>query len=152
MIHVYDILDKLKEELLLNPSVNTVTYGDIADVDLDKTTMFPLSHLLIDSVNYNERTVVFNIKLLCADIVDYNKDKANFELFYGNDNLHDILNTQFEVINTLISKLMRGSLFEANYQVTTQPSAQPFKERFSNELAGWSTDISIEVPNGISIC
>jgi len=152
MIHVYDILDKLKEELLLNPSVNTVTYGDIADVDLDKTTMFPLSHLLIDSVNYNERTVVFNIKLLCADIVDYNKDKANFELFYGNDNLHDILNTQFEVINTLISKLMRGSLFEANYQVTTQPSAQPFKERFSNELAGWSTDISIEIPNGISIC
>jgi len=152
MIHVYDILDKLKEELSLNPSVNTVTYGDIADVDLDKTTMFPLSHLLIDSVNYNERTVVFNIKLLCADIVDYNKDKANFELFYGNDNLHDILNTQFEVINTLISKLMRGSLFEANYQVTTQPSAQPFKERFSNELAGWSTDISIEIPNGISIC
>ena len=152
MTHVYDILDKLKEELLLSPSVNTVTYGDIADVDLDKTTMFPLSHLLIDSVNYNERTVVFNIKLLCADVVDYNKDKANFELFYGNDNLHDILNTQFQVINTLISKLMRGDLFEANYQVTTQPSAQPFKERFSNELAGWSTDISIEIPNGISIC
>ena len=101
MTHVYDILDKLREELLLSPSVNTVTYGDIADVDLDKTTMFPLSHLLIDSVNYNERTVVFNIKLLCADIVDYNKDKANFELFYGNDNLHDILNTQFQVINQI---------------------------------------------------
>ena len=152
MTHVYDILDKLREELLLSPSVNTVTYGDIADVDLDKTTMFPLSHLLIDSVNYNERTVVFNIKLLCADVVDYNKEKADFDLFYGNNNLHDILNTQFAVINALIAKLMRGDLFEANYQVTTQPSAQPFKERFSNELAGWSTDISIEIPNGISIC
>ena len=152
MTHVYDILDKLRDELLLSPSVNTVTYGDIADVDLDKTTIYPLSHLLIDSVNYNERTVVFNIKLLCADVVDYNKEKADFELFYGNDNLHDILNTQFQVINTLIAKLMRGDLFEANYQVTSSPSAQPFKERFSNQLAGWSTDISIEVPNGISIC
>jgi len=152
MTHVYNILDKLREELLLSPSVNTVTYGDIADVDLDKTTMFPLSHLLIDSVNYNERTVVFNIKLLCADIVDYNKEKANFDLFYGNNNIQDVLNTQFEVINTLIMKLMRGDLFKANYQVTTQPSAQPFKERFSNELAGWSTDISIEIPNGVSIC
>jgi len=152
MTHVYDILDILRAELLSSPSVNTVTYGDISDVDLDKTTMFPLSHLLIDSVNYNERTVVFNIKLLCADIVDYNKEKSDFELFYGNDNLHDVLNTQFEVINSLISKLMRGDLFAANYQVTTQPSAQPFKERFSNELAGWSVDISIEIPNGISIC
>ena len=152
MTHFYDILDKLRDELLLSPSVNTVTYGDIEDVDLDKTTMFPLSHLLMDSVNYNGQTVTFNIKLLCADIVDYNKEKSNFELFYGNNNLQDVFNTQFQVINTLISKLMRGDLFEANYQVTTQPSAQPFKERFSNELAGWSTDISIEIPNGISVC
>ena len=152
MTHVYNILDTLKEELLNSPSVNTVTYGDIADVDLDKTTMFPLSHILIDSVVYKERTVLFNIKLLCADLVDYNKQATEFELFYGNDNLHDILNTQFEVINNLIVKLMRGSLFASNVQVTTQPTAQPFKERFSNELAGWSADISIEVANGSSVC
>jgi len=152
MTHVYNILDTLKDELLASPSVNTVTYGDISDVDLDKTTIFPLSHLFMDNVTYRERTVLFNIKLLCADIVDYNKEKSDFDLFYGNDNLHDVLNTQFEVINTLIMKLMRGDLFKLNYQVTTEPSAQPFKERFSNQLAGWSVDISIEIPNSASIC
>ena len=152
MTHVYNILDTLKNELLNSPSVNTVTYGDISDVDLDKTTIFPLSHLFMDNVTYGERTVTFSIKLLCADIVDYNTKKSDFDLFYGNDNLHDVLNTQFEVINSLIMKLMRGDLFELKYQVTTQPTAEPFKERFSNELAGWSVDISIEIPNGISIC
>lgn len=152
MTHVYNILDTLRNELLSSPSVTTVTYGDIADVDLDKTTMFPLSHILMDSVVYGERTVTFSIKLLCADLVDYNNEKADFDLFYGNDNLHDVLNTQFEVINTLIMKLMRGSLFQLQYQVTSPPNAQPFKERFSNELAGWSVDISIEIPNGASIC
>lgn len=152
MTHIYDILDTIKDELLSSPSVNTVTYGDIADVDLDKTTMFPLSHILIDNVTYGERIVSVNIKLLCADIIDYNTKKADFESFYGNDNLHDVLNTQFQVINSLIMKLMRGSLFEENYQVTTQPVAEPFKERFSNELAGWSTNIVIDLPNGISIC
>ena len=152
MTHIYDILDTIKDELLSSPSVNTVTYGDIADVDLDKTTMFPLSHILIDNVTYGERIVSVNIKLLCADIIDYNTKKADFELFYGNDNLHDVLNTQFQVINSLIMKLMRGSLFKDNYQVTTQPVAEPFKERFSNELAGWSTNIVIDLPNGISIC
>ena len=152
MKHVYDILDVLRDELRSNPSVNTVSYGDITDLDLDKTTMFPLSHLLIDSASYGERTITFRIKVLCADIVDYNQSENQFDEFYGNDNLHDVMNTQFQVINSLIMKLMRGDLFKSKFQVTTTPVAEPFKEKYGNVLAGWTTDIEIEVPNGISIC
>jgi hypothetical protein len=152
MKHVYDILDVLRDELRSHPAVNTVSYGDITDLDLDKTTMFPLSHLLIDSASYGERTITFSIKLLCADIVDYNQSENQFDEFYGNDNLHDVMNTQFQVINSLITKLMRGDLFKSNYQVTSTPSAEPFKEKYGNVLAGWSTIIQIEVPNGVSIC
>jgi len=111
-----------------------------------------LSHLLIDNASYGERTITFSIKLLCADVVDYNKSPNDFDQFYGNDNLHDVMNTQFQVINSLITKLMRGDLFKSNYQVTSTPSAEPFKESYGNVLAGWSTTIQIEVPNGISIC
>ncbi len=152
MKHVYDILDVLRDELRSHPAVNTVSYGDITDLDLDKTTMFPLSHLLIDSASYGERTITFSIKLLCADVVDYNQSESQFDEFYGNDNLHDVMNTQFQVINSLITKLMRGDLFKSNYQVTSTPSAEPFKESYGNVLAGWSTIIQIEVPNGVSIC
>jgi len=152
MKHVYDILDVLRDELRSHPAVNTVSYGDITDLDLDKTTMFPLSHLLIDSASYGERTITFSIKLLCADIVDYNQSENQFDEFYGNDNLHDVMNTQFQVINSLITKLMRGDLFKSNYQVTSTPSAEPFKEKYGNVLAGWSTVIQIEVPNGVSVC
>ena len=152
MKHVYDILDVLRDELRSHPAVNTVSYGDITDLDLDKTTMFPLSHLLIDSASYGERTITFSIKLLCADIVDYNQSENQFDEFYGNDNLHDVMNTQFQVINSLITKLMRGDLFKSNYQVTTTPSAEPFKESYGNVLAGWTTVIQIEIPNGVSIC
>lgn len=152
MKHVYDILDVLKDELRSNPSVNTVSYGDITDLDLDKTTMFPLSHLLIDSATYGERTVTFRIKVMCADIVDYNQLANKFDEFYNNDNLHDVMNTQFEVINSLIMKFMRGDLFNSNYQIRIQPTAEPFKEKFGNVLAGWTTILDIEIPNGISIC
>ena len=152
MKHVYDILDVLRDELRSHPAVNTVSYGDITDLDLDKTTMFPLSHLLIDSASYGERTITFSIKLLCADIVDYNQSEAQFDEFYGNDNLHDVMNTQFQVINSLITKLMRGDLFKSNYQVTSTPSAEPFKEKYGNVLAGWTTVIQIEIPNGVSVC
>ncbi len=152
MKHVYDILDVLRDELRSHPAVNTVSYGDITDLDLDKTTMFPLSHLLIDSASYGERTITFSIKLLCADVVDYNQSPNDFDEFYGNDNLHDVMNTQFQVINSLITKLMRGDLFKSNYQVTSTPSAEPFKEKYGNVLAGWTTVIQIEIPNGVSIC
>jgi len=152
MKHVYDILDVLRDELRSHPAVNTVSYGDITDLDLDKTTMFPLSHLLIDSASYGERTITFSVKLLCADIVDYNQSENQFDEFYGNDNLHDVMNTQFQVINSLITKLMRGDLFKSNYQVTSTPSAEPFKEKYGNVLAGWTTVIQIEIPNGVSIC
>jgi hypothetical protein len=152
MNHVYDILDTIKDELRANPSVTTVTFGDLSDVDLDKTTMFPLSHLILRNATYGERTVTFTIEILCSDIVDYNDSANTSDEFYGNDNLHDVMNTQFEVINSLIMKLMRGSLFEGNYQVTSTPSAEPFKERFSNVLAGWSSTFQVELPNGISIC
>jgi len=111
MTHVYDILEIIKDELLTSPSVNTVTYGDLSEVDLDKTTIFPLSHMLIDSANYKARKVVFNIKIIMSDVVDVNKEESDSDDFYGNDNLQDVLNTQFEVGNRLVSLLKRGDLF-----------------------------------------
>jgi hypothetical protein len=152
MTNFYDILDKLKEELRLSPSVNTVTFGDITEIDLDKTSMFPLSHIIMDSVQHRGQTMIFNIKILFSDVVDYNKDVTEFDDFYGNNNLHDIFNTQLQVANNLISRLKRGDLFASKYQLDGEPTLEPFKERFSNELAGWTTDISIVVPNTSSIC
>tara|TARA_R110000822_G_scaffold10354_4_gene39232 strand:- start:374 stop:577 length:204 start_codon:yes stop_codon:yes gene_type:complete len=39
----YNLSDKIRETLQLDQYVNTVTYGDIFDVDLNKQTIFPLS-------------------------------------------------------------------------------------------------------------
>ena len=42
MKEVYDLLDKIKDRLRANNITNTVTFGDIMEVDLTKTTIFPL--------------------------------------------------------------------------------------------------------------
>lgn len=152
MTQFYDILDKIKEELRLNPNVFSVTYGDITKVDLDKTTIFPLSHLNISNATIGEHTISFTLQLLCVDIVDYNKESNPDDEFYGNDNMQDILNTQLQVVNDIVSKLRRGDLFTDRLQVVEDVSVQPFMDRFENELAGWGADIVIEMPNDISIC
>jgi len=152
MTQFYDILDKIKDELRMNPNVFSVTYGDITKVDLDKTTIFPLSHLNISNAIIGERTVSFTLQLLCVDIVDYNKDSSPDDEFYGNDNMQDILNTQLQVVNDIIAQLRRGTLFTDRLQVLGDVTVQPFMDRFENELAGWGADIVIEMPNDISIC
>ena len=152
MTQFYDILDKIKERLRTNPNVFSVTYGDITKVDLDKTTIFPLSHLNISNAIIGEHTVSFTLQLLCVDIVDYNKDSSPDDEFYGNDNMQDILNTQLQVVNDVIAQLRRGTLFTDRLQVLGDVTVQPFMDRFENELAGWGADIVIEMPNDISIC
>jgi len=152
MTQVYDILDKIRDRLRDNPSVFSVTFGDISEVDLNKTTIFPLSHLTITSVTFERSVVNFNIALLCLDVVDYNKEKYDDDIFYGNTNLQDIYNTQLQVVNDVVQSVRRGSLFDSKIQLVGEPVATPFKDKYENELAGWGVEINVSMINDISIC
>ncbi len=158
MTQLYDILDKLKDKLRSNPNVFSVTFGDISEVDLNKTTIFPLSHLTITNVTFERSIINFNIALLCLDVVDYNKSnyKAdnvnNDDIFNGNNNLQDIYNTQLQVVNDIVQSVRRGSLFDNKIQLVGEPIATPFKDRYENELAGWGIEINMSMINDISIC
>ena len=130
MTQVYDIVDKLKDRLRTNPNVFTVTYGDITEVDLNKTTIFPLTHLNITNVVFNGPVMNFTLQLLALDVVDYNKDTATKDVINGNDNLQDVYNSQLQVVNDVIEQLRRGDLFSNRLQLLEAPSAEPFKDRF----------------------
>ena len=86
----YQLTETIKEELLKDVNVNTVTTGDITDVNLNKQDIFPLSHIIINSVVVNEQTLDFNISVLACDIVNQSKD-LTLDRFKGNDNVQDIL-------------------------------------------------------------
>tara|TARA_R100000231_G_scaffold118011_1_gene88131 strand:- start:489 stop:959 length:471 start_codon:yes stop_codon:yes gene_type:complete len=147
----YDITEKIKDTLLADANVNTVTTGDLSRLDLSKQTIFPLSHILINSCITQEQVLVFNITILTMDIIDVNKDN-NTDLFIGNNNEHDVLNTQLAVINRLIALLRKGNLYLDKYQVIDDPVCEPFYERFENEMVGWATTMDILIENDVSIC
>tara|TARA_B110001452_G_C15149176_1_gene399977 strand:+ start:53 stop:508 length:456 start_codon:yes stop_codon:yes gene_type:complete len=147
----YKVTTKLKEYLLAEPFVNTVTYGNISDVDLDKQTIFPLSHLQVSNVEITGPTLIFNVSILLMDIVDISNDET-VDNFTENDNTHDILNTQLAVVGRLAALLKRGDLFDELIQVIGNPIAEPFEDRFTNKLAGWSMDFQVEIPNDSTTC
>lgn len=152
MTQVYDILDKVRDRLRDNPNVFTVTFGDITQVDLNKTTIFPLSHLTITNVTFERSVINFTIAIMCLDIVDYNKEKYDDDIFYGNTNLQDVYNTQLQVVNDIVQSVRRGSLFDSKIQIIGEPSATPFQDKYENELAGWGIEINVSMINDISIC
>ena len=147
----YQLTSTIEEQLLLDVNNNTVSIGDISDVNLNKQDIFPLAHIIVNSVSVEEQVLRFSITVLACDIVDQTKDKTT-DRFTGNTNEQDILNTQLAVLNRLIQRLRMGQLHQDKYQLEGNPSLEPFMDRFENQLAGWSASIDILIYNDIYIC
>ena len=147
----YNILETIKDSLQSDVNVNTVTTGDIFDVDLAKQTIFPLSHLMVNSATKTGNVYTFNMSVMLMDIVDISNEETT-DKFRGNDNETDVLNTQLAVGSRLVEMLARGGLRDDNYELSGTPSFEPFTERFENYLAGWSLNFEINIPNDMTIC
>ena len=147
----YNVTDKLKDTLIAEPFVNTVTFGSLDDVDLNKQTIFPLSHITVNNTTVGTKTLTFNISILSMDIVDISKDEVT-DVFAGNDNEQDVLNTQLALQTRVINTLQRGDLYTDLYQVQGDVSCEPFVDRFENKLAGWAATFDVIVQNDMTIC
>lgn len=145
----YNLIDKLFAYLDGNPNVNTVTFGDIMDVDLSKQSIFPLVHVTVSNITFSEALMNINFNVAAMDIVDEDKDDAQSKAkpHLGLDNKQDVLNTQLTVVNGLQSALRRGELYEDTYQLNQDATANLFQDRYENLLTGWTLNMTIQVPN-----
>ena len=103
----YQITETIKNQLLADVNVNTVTTGDITEIDLSKQTIFPLCHIIVNNVTIQEQVLDFNISVLAMDIVDQSKQETT-DIFRGNNNEQDIINTQLAVVNSLDQEEMNS--------------------------------------------
>ena len=150
----YNLSNKIRETLQLDAYVNTVTFGDIFEIDLNKSTIFPLSHVMISSATMQSNVWNFSVSVLCMDIVDESKtfpegDPASFR---GNNNEQDVMNTQMAVANRLLELLLRGDLYVEKYQLDGSPQIEFFVDRFENKLAGVTASFNVLIPNDMTIC
>lgn len=147
----YQVTTAIKDQLYKDVFVNTVSSGDIFEIDLNKQTIFPLSHIIVNNATYNGNTWLFNISVLCMDVVDFSKTEQT-DQFLTNDNEQDVLHTQLMVINRLLEVLRRGSLFDDLYQLQGTPNCEPFVDRFENKIAGWTVTFDVIVANEMTSC
>jgi len=146
---LYRVLEKIKEVLEADIDVNKVTYGDITQIDLDKQTIYPLSHVMLNTVVSNEQVLRFNISIIAMDIVDITKEEDDG---YERSNEQDVLNTQLAVLNKAIQKMRIGNLYRDKFQVEGDVSIEPFTDRFENQVAGVVGTFDIIIENDVDIC
>ena len=74
----YNLTEELKTALLAEPFCNTVTTGSLDDVDLNKQTIYPLGHIIVNNCTVATSVLTFNVSVLCMDIVDVSKKFFKF--------------------------------------------------------------------------
>jgi len=150
-MNYFDIIDKLKSHFESDPMINTVTQGDIFDIDLNKMTIFPLCHIIVNTATFEENVIRYNISILAMDITDTSK-KESPNKFDGNDNELWVLNSMLAVQNRCYELLRRGTLYTEKFQIDGNPSCEPFTERFENKLGGFTMTFDVLIPNDMTIC
>ena len=147
----YLLTETIEQQLLSDVNVNTVTTGDLYEIDISKQSIFPLSHIIINNVLVQESVLTFSISVLSMDVVDESK-KPTTNIFRGNNDEQDILNTQLQVLNKLIKVLRKGNLHNDQFQLNGDASCEPFYDRFDNKVAGWTASFDVFVNNDITLC
>ena len=147
----YQITETIKTQLLADVNVNTVTTGDITEIDLSKQTIFPLSHIIVNNITIQDQVLQFNISVLAMDLVNLSIEETT-DIFTGNNNLQDVINTQLAVVNKLIGALRQGTIHLDLYQLVGDASCEIFQDRFENEMAGVACTFDVYVANDINLC
>lgn len=152
MRQFYTVTQKIKDTLIADANINTVTFGDSIGVDLAKQSIYPLAHIVPGAVSHNGSTMVLSFQVLLMDVVDDTKDdlRNQADPFHGVDNLQDVYNTMLAVANRLITSMQRATLHKDLFQ-TGDTGLNPFKDRLPNLTAGWVIDLDVTVPNN-EIC
>ena len=147
----FEIIDDLQEIAIAEPFINTVTQGDITDVDLNKSTIFPLCHLSVTNASISSNLVTLDVSVILMDIIDFSKDNPSSDIRRNNNEM-DTLNTQLNVASRLQATILRNSNIRDTYQLEGPFSCEPFTERFEANLSGWSVTFSISMNNSMTSC
>lgn len=151
MNNIFTVIEKLKEELESNVLINSVSQGDIFDVDLLKHSIYPLAHIGLTNATISSESGVsyVTMSLLLLDIVDESKDEGDF---YGSDNENYVQNSMFAVATNTIQVLMRGDLYSDGFQIEEDANIEFLAEKFEAKLAGVGVDFTVTIRNTVDLC
>jgi len=137
----YQIIDTITELLKQDVFCKTVTSGSIYSIAVNKQSIYPISHIVVNGFKDIGNAFSYNISIISMDLVT--EDDANEQ---------DVIHTQSMVGVRLCELLKRGAITDKLYQILENPSYEFFRDRFENKVAGCTTTFDVVIPNDMTIC
>ena len=147
----FKVIEDIKTALIAEPFINNVSQGDLFEIDLNKKTIFPLAHIIIDNIDIQTNQTSLSLSLVLMDIVDISKESTT-DLIRKNNNELDVINNMLNISARLQALLSRLDTYHADYELAGSFTCTPFKERFENNLAGINVDFTINMSNDMTKC
>ena len=145
-----NVIDTVKCIGEQHKNIEAVTTGDIWEIDLERTTIYPLFHINPVSVDLSLHQRTFNFQLFVMDLVEPNEA-----------NEQEVMSDTCEIMNDIVAIFKRGEILyqyeeehgeEPRYFISDDFTLEPFTERFSSSVSGWVMNLSIIVENELNSC
>ena len=162
--NVIETLARLGE---YHEQIETVSVGDIYDVNLEKMELFPLLHINYVNVSTGDAELVYNFQIFIMDLVSEKENwqtynaKGLTKLIDNKNNEQQVYNQTLEIATDIIGMLRhstRQSLAGVDdinapiYFTQDQFTIEPFSERFDNMLCGQVFQLGVKVMNDFDTC
>lgn len=139
---IYEAADNFILELT-NAGFNSVTFGSISDVDIEKQNLYPFANIELENAALTGKVSNITFNVIAADIVDDKSTKTGLK--QRTDNLLDIYHDIATLVNTAWQRYLRNP--SVNYIVSPELNMDAFNMRFENRLAGYEFNFTIQIPN-----
>ena len=145
-----NLIDTLEQLGVNHYQIQQVSSGDIFEMDLEKNTLYPLMHIVPQTVVASQGQFTFNFQVFIMDLVE--PDESNEQ---------EVLSDCLSICTDIIATFKHGeSLFKFNaehgeeerYFVDNDFTIEPFTERFDNAVSGWTFTIPIIVEQDFNSC
>jgi len=123
-----------------NGEINSTSFGDINELDLDKATNFPIAHIIPLGFSSGENLVAYNYQILFLD----NK--------HTQDEVIDVLDRMATAAQQFVKAMSTGSLYGSNIQVTADQSTDIIYDQYQNRLYGWTISLTYNTPLELENC
>lgn len=148
-MNYYQIITDIKTQLTA-AGFNTVTFGELDEVDIQRENIFPVAHIIPETAGIGRQPFTYQFTIVAFDLVIFPKGNLTDEkdAFHGQDNTQDV----FSDIHYRLAKF--AEYFKRNthdYEIE-EPDIDPFKERWESLVAGWTMGLNLSAKNYASIC
>lgn len=151
----YNVLDYFKTIMNNHPSIQSVTQGDIFEIDDKEFPAYPLGNILITNARFLDSQTIYTCQLVVADKIK-NKNNESEGVYnqqtipyFGTDDTVDIHANTLSIINDLLSYTQYAT---TNFDITGGINCTAFKDKFDNGLGGWTATFDLTTHNDRPRC